>query len=338
MLILENKVYYRDKFENEQELEKLVIDHYDKLFGKHTIYLPQVMIADAAGTSSIPDGIAVDLKNKRWYVVEIELKSHGVWSHIVPQISRHLVAINDISERKKLIRKFFNTIKSDPRVSELIEEIGIRREDLWQELENIIEKDPMIVIIIDGIPTPLKKWTKTFKIKYNLIEILKYKNSEGEVIYYIPDEATTPDVGPEEEEEEERRDKKTMTFDEFKSKCREPLCYLFDKFVELANKYPAKIKIIPTQYGMSIRVAAGQKMYSVFTLYTNSIYINKYNEQNLSKLYGPDKVEKFFNKLRTIEPINRIFDLRVQPGVGAEDLTSEDADIIVEALETLISS
>ena len=335
MLIFNDKIYLKDNFNSEFELEELINKHYNKFFGKYSIYVPQIKVSSTAGTSSIPDGFAIDFEKKIWYVVEIELKSHGVWSHIIPQVSKHLVAVNNPLEKRKIMEIFSNLIKDSDSLKELIKEVGISTEDLWRELENIIDKNPILTIIIDGIPADLKVWVDTIKINSNIIEVLKYKNEEREVIYYIPDEVLG--LSPELEEDEEKQFQEPMTEEQFKSSCVEPLCYMFEKLKNLSNRYPYKLKIKSNPYSMSIRISTGQKKHSIFTLYPNSIFINKYNKENLERAYGPDKVEEFFNKLRMIEAINRIFDLRTQPGVSAEVLTREDVDLIIEALEALLS-
>ncbi|MCE4609258.1 MAG: hypothetical protein F7C36_02615, partial [Desulfurococcales archaeon] len=294
-----------------------------------------IKVSSIAGTSSIPDGFVIDFERKIWHVVEIELKSHGVWSHIIPQVSKHLVAVNNPLEKRKLIEIFSNLIKDNKDLKELITKVGISTEDLWRELENIIDKNPILTIIIDGVPKDLKVWINTIKINSNIIEVLKYKNEEGEVIYYIQDEVLG--LSPELEDKEGKQSQEPMSEEQFMSRCVEPFCYMFEKLKDLANRYPYKLKIQFNPFTISIRVSTGQKNYSIFTLYPNYVTINKNNIENLKHAYGSDKIDEFFNKLRMIDAINEMFDLMKQPGVSSEFLTKEDVDLILEALDVLLS-
>jgi len=50
------------------------------------------LIKTGEGKGTIPDGFAIDLAAKKWYLVEGELLHHNVWGLIVPQISKQVIA------------------------------------------------------------------------------------------------------------------------------------------------------------------------------------------------------------------------------------------------------
>lgn len=91
---------------------------------------------------------------------------------------------------------------------------------------------------------------------------------------------------------------------------------------------------------MSFRVKTKErpsaKWHVIFTIYGDSIYIHKGNKENFTMAFG-GKVEEFFNTLRNVEAINRVFDIMTQPGVRAYDLTEDDVNTIIEAIEILIT-
>jgi hypothetical protein len=80
-------------FENEAEIEKVVNDNSELLFGAYSIFLPKAKITTIGGKGTIPDGIVIDLESKEWYVVEAERASHGTWEHIAPQVSKQLTGV-----------------------------------------------------------------------------------------------------------------------------------------------------------------------------------------------------------------------------------------------------
>src|SRR5690554_8221503 len=92
MLIFNNSKYVKTPFSNEDELEQVVISNYEHIFGPSSIYLPKKLIRTADGIGTIPDGFAIDLGTRKWYLVEAELLHHSVWNHIAPQVSKQVIA------------------------------------------------------------------------------------------------------------------------------------------------------------------------------------------------------------------------------------------------------
>src|SRR5262245_27104097 len=54
--------------------------------GSYT-YLRAHNFERAAAFVAIPDAFVIDYENEQWYIVKAELIAHGVWRHIVPQIT-----------------------------------------------------------------------------------------------------------------------------------------------------------------------------------------------------------------------------------------------------------
>lgn len=75
MIILNGKIFREASFINEEELENFVKSHYKIFFGEHSLYTSQFSVSTIGGKTSVPDGIAVDFKNRIWYVIEVELKT-----------------------------------------------------------------------------------------------------------------------------------------------------------------------------------------------------------------------------------------------------------------------
>ena len=103
MIISGSKRFIESNFNNEEEIEQIVFENYEYLFGPSSFILPKTLIKTLDGTGTIPDGFAIDLSNRKWYLIEAELIKHSVWSHIAPQISKQIIASQQQISRNLLI-------------------------------------------------------------------------------------------------------------------------------------------------------------------------------------------------------------------------------------------
>ena len=92
---------------NEEELEILVEKYYKKIFGDDSLYFSvKKKMKSLAGIGSIPDGYAITLtKPFKWYIVEVELSSHPIFEHIVPQLNKFVLVLGDPNSRKSIIEE-----------------------------------------------------------------------------------------------------------------------------------------------------------------------------------------------------------------------------------------
>jgi hypothetical protein len=100
MIITTDKKYIKAPFVNENEIENVVINNYEYIFGPSSIYLPKALIKTSDGGGTIPDGFAIDLASRKWYLVEAELIAHNVWSHIAPQVTKQMIAPRQVRAKK----------------------------------------------------------------------------------------------------------------------------------------------------------------------------------------------------------------------------------------------
>jgi hypothetical protein len=190
MIILGSDQYIAASFENEAELERVVVENAEYIFGPDSILLPKSMIRSADGFGTVPDGFAVDLAAKRWFIVEAELGIHSVWSHIAPQVTKQIVAASQPSSRKLLIELVIERIREDSVLRDRIEELGIQAIDIRHVLTETFEKPPIIGMPIDSISNDLRQWAQTLKnevrlwIVRKLVDLRNPKN----VMFEIPDE------------------------------------------------------------------------------------------------------------------------------------------------------
>ena len=187
MLLCGDKKFIQTPFENEEELEGVVAENYEYIFGPNSFYLPKKLIKTADGSGTIPDGFAIDLAGKKWFIVEAELLKHSVWSHIAPQVSKQIIASQQPESRKLLALLAIEAIKKQP---EKFDELDIDKYKLGIILNEILEKSPLIGLPIDNISDDLADWAKTLKNSVNIWLIKKYVEvgNTNNIIYELPEE------------------------------------------------------------------------------------------------------------------------------------------------------
>jgi hypothetical protein len=155
MLVSGAKKYFRVPFINESEIEKVVKDYAEYLFGSSILFLPKSKITTIGGFGTIPDGFVIDVESEEWFMVEAELAVHGTWQHIAPQVSKQLAATDSNKTRESLLKICLEMIKNENAVAEIFKDLNIPHLEIHGKLQTILNKPPTIAIPIDGIPADL---------------------------------------------------------------------------------------------------------------------------------------------------------------------------------------
>lgn len=202
MLIIGERKFIKTPFNNEQELEQVVVDNYEYIFGPTSIYLPKALIKTGDGTGTIPDGFAIDLSAKKWYIVEAELLHHNVWGHIAPQISKQVIASLQPLSKRTIEDLAVDQYQNNDTTKEKFAEQKIKEIDVRKILSEILNKEPIIGLPIDAISGDLKEWARTLKYNVKLWTITKYVdfNDKNSIAYEFPEEFK-PTLDTEEEQE-----------------------------------------------------------------------------------------------------------------------------------------
>lgn len=90
MQITKSIRYIQAPFDSEEELEQVVIDNYEYIFGLCAIYLPRGLVLTSDGFGAIPDDFAFYLSKEKWFFVESEIVKHNIWNHIAPQVEKQI--------------------------------------------------------------------------------------------------------------------------------------------------------------------------------------------------------------------------------------------------------
>ncbi|NMA64771.1 MAG: DUF4357 domain-containing protein [Clostridiaceae bacterium] len=214
MLIFKDTKFIKSPFDSEAELEQVIVDNYEYLFGPDSFYLPKTMIKTADGAGTIPDGFAIDLGAKQWYIVEAELGHHDVWRHIAQQVSKQIVASSQPSTKQKLGDISAQMYLDDEYTKEKFSSLGIESVDVRKVIREILKGDPIIGIPIDIIPNDLKDWARQQRLKVKLWIVSKFVqlNNNENIIYEFPEEFQ-PALDTEEEDKPQKANAKYTRYD-----------------------------------------------------------------------------------------------------------------------------
>ncbi|MDL2255654.1 hypothetical protein LJC38_03625 [Parabacteroides sp. OttesenSCG-928-K15] len=190
MIIFKDTKYREAPFNSEAELEQVIVDNYEYLFGPTSIYLPKAKIKTSDGAGTIPDGFAIDIALKRWYIVEAELIHHNVWSHIAPQVTKQILASKEQITKRILIDLTVSQYENDSYTKEKFDDLKIRAIHVRRIIEDILETDPIVGVPIDGVTNDLTNWAKTLKNTVKLWRVKKYVelNKPNNIAYEFPEE------------------------------------------------------------------------------------------------------------------------------------------------------
>jgi hypothetical protein len=203
MLIVEGRKFVLKPFDSEEELERVVVENAEYLFGPASIYFPKSLISTRDGTGTIPDGYVLDLGRRIWYIVEAEISRHSVWSHIAPQVAKQIIAASNPVSKQTLVDIAADRVRNDPDLQERFSEEGIHTIDIRRVLAEILAKEPIVAMPIDAVKDDLKEWAATLRIPVKLWIVRKYVEfGRPEVVMYeIPEEfGPVVDTGKNEEE------------------------------------------------------------------------------------------------------------------------------------------
>jgi hypothetical protein len=181
MLWSKEKQYYEKDFGSEQELESAIVFAGKDLFGKNSIYLNvKKTLGKKYNRKSIPDGYLLDLNSKhnpKLYVVEVELATHDVISHISNQLLRiNLSFEDDQLFVKKIIRDYIEQNEEDYQLCLNYLQNNNNFKNLDRVLDYVIYDKFCALVIIDKIMYNLDDIIST---KFNFpIEIIPFKKFE----------------------------------------------------------------------------------------------------------------------------------------------------------------
>ena len=214
MLIFKDTKFIKSPFDSEAELEQVIVDNYEYLFGPTSFYLPKAKIKTADGVGTIPDGFAIDIGQRKWYLVEAELMHHSVWNHIAPQVTKQILASQQQITKRTLVDLAVEQYQSEPYTKEKFEDLNIVAINVRQVVGDILETDPIIGVPIDGITNDLRDWARTLKYKVKLWVVSKFVefNNPTNIVFEFPEEFK-PELDTEEESKPQKPNAEIAQYD-----------------------------------------------------------------------------------------------------------------------------
>ena len=173
MILYKDAVRYIEyQYKNESEIEEMIFEHSKNIFGEDSLLLAKRKIKANSGIGTIPDAFVLSLGDKKWYLVEVELKNHPLYEHIVPQISKFNTAIKNSDSQKKLIKMVYEEIKNDPQKNLIFQLKQIK--EVFKYITEILESKPQIIILIDGKNDELEEVCDSLPFDSKVIEFKTY--------------------------------------------------------------------------------------------------------------------------------------------------------------------
>jgi len=190
MLWMPDNTYVDEPFELEKELEGVIQEVSESLFGSSRIYLEvKKKIGKKGKTQNIPDAYLLNLaskKNPTLYVVENELAKHDPLKHIAVQILQFSLSFETSPQKVKTIVKE-TLVKNDKALAtcqKYAEENGYENVDYL--LERMIYQDDAFnaLVIIDEIPDELETvLLSRFKFPVEVLSLQRYVDDSANRIY-----------------------------------------------------------------------------------------------------------------------------------------------------------
>jgi len=150
ILVMDGAKYKAWTPTNEDEFEQVVKEHAGDIFGDQSIYLDiKQKLRTKSGIGSIPDGYVIVFGDEpHWHIVEVELSSHPLYEHIVPQVSRFITGIKNPSTQKDIINALFQELDSYESVRLRLKK-AIGTSETYKFLTDLLSKSPVVTIIIE---------------------------------------------------------------------------------------------------------------------------------------------------------------------------------------------
>lgn len=184
MLLVDGVKYLLRTPADEEGLEEMVREHSKEIFGEATVYFDmRHKLTSKTGIGSIPDAYVVDFSEPcKWYIVEVELASHPVDEHIMPQVNRFMRGIINANSQKEVSDAIHEEIDRDNMLKTFVEgKIGSK--EVYRFLSDLVARPPQIAVIIDEVTERVTEALKAFKEEPIIIEFKTFVRENTETVH-----------------------------------------------------------------------------------------------------------------------------------------------------------
>jgi len=241
--------------DEEKEFHPMVRNCSKEIFGEDSVYFDiKHKLSSKSGIAAIPDAYVITLsKPYEWYIVENELASHPVYSHIVPQISKFVDSIEELETQRDIRDILDKEVNEDVVLKALIEKKT--GQDSYRFLTELVSKPPKIALIIDEMTPEVEKASKSLKklADTKIIEFQTFAREDAPNVHAHLFEPlyVTEKVSEEGKEEEATQGRYTESY-HLKSVAKD-IISVYEKIKNAMLKLDSNIKINPQKYYISLR-------------------------------------------------------------------------------------
>ena len=150
MLLIDGAKYEEWNPRDEDEFEQVIKEHANDIFGEQSIYLDiKHKLKSGSGIGSIPDGYVIIFGDEpHWHIVEVELSSHPLYDHIVPQVGKFINGIRNPSTQKDIVNVVYQEINNNEFLKLRLKK-AIGTTETYKFLSDLLSKLPVITVIIE---------------------------------------------------------------------------------------------------------------------------------------------------------------------------------------------
>lgn len=160
----------------EAELERIVEEHAEDVFGKQSMYFKvKKKLESKSKIGSIPDGYVVTLEETPvWHIVEVELSSHPLYEHIVSQMSKFINGIKNLQSQKVIADAIYEEIDRDDFLKIRLKK-AIGTTEIHKFLSDLLMTPPMITVIIEKDTEQLREALQALAYQYQRIKVVEFQ-------------------------------------------------------------------------------------------------------------------------------------------------------------------
>lgn len=184
MLLIDGVKYLEWAIPNEDDLEQMVLEHAQGIFGDNAIYFDKRQkLRTLSGVGSIPDGLVITLSGApEWHIVEVELSTHDVYAHVVPQIDKFLNGVDNSATRNRIIEALYESVLNDDFLRAKVRQALGPDKELHKFLADLIKSPPTLTIVIERDTEQLREALRKYP-QTKVVEFQTYRREQAETVH-----------------------------------------------------------------------------------------------------------------------------------------------------------
>ena len=179
MILMDGVKYALATPKNEDMLEIAIEKNSPYIFGEDSFYFnSKTKLKSAAGIGSIPDAyLIIFAPQPKWCILEVELSSHPLYEHVIPQLTKFNRGIEESAGKSKITNLFYDAIKADTVLEAKIRK-KIGSGEIFKFISELISDPPIIVIAIDEKTEELEEAIKDVRGDVKILEFKSFRRQD----------------------------------------------------------------------------------------------------------------------------------------------------------------